>query len=613
MSTLFSFDRSTNSTCRLLLLSLFILLFGFTSLPKESEAQYEAPEWSQKAVWYQIFPERFRNGDTTNDPTAESIGAPDQWKVSPWTGDFYQRSFWEQRIGPKFSDFVRMRRYGGDLQGVIDKLDYLKEIGINAIYLNPVFEARSHHKYDTRAYRHIDRFFGPNPEKDAEIMASEDPADPSTWKWTTADSLFIELLEKAHQRDMKVIIDGVFNHTGREFWAFQDILKNQQDSPYKNWYEIKSFDDPVTPDTNEFDYSGWWGYKGLPELNEEDSNLVQPVKEHIFAITRRWMDPDGDGDPSDGVDGWRLDVVQDVGMPFWDEWHKLVRKINPNAYTTAEVWTEEASKYVGEGPFTAVMNYRFAKAIQQFLIDREISAETFDKKLKEIRESFPDSANHVLQNLIDSHDTPRLSSMIVNPGREYDRNGKPSDGFKVRKPTYQEQKIKKMITLFQFMYIGSPMVYYGTESGMWGADDPHNRKPMVWSDMRYMEEINHPLSQDRPRDNNNFDWNMFVWYKNMGLIHRDNDVFHTGKYQTIEAYGERDVFAFARYKENGDVGLVLVNRTDRVQQIQVRKTDLPIDNWQPQLYNPLNNGVKKIRSKEQIIFKLEPLSSQVWI
>ncbi len=577
------------------------------------QAQHEAPEWSKQAVWYQIFPERFRNGDTTNDPTAESIGAPDNWEITSWTGDWYQRSHWEQRVGPRFQDFVRMRRYGGDLQGVIDKLDYLKEIGVNAIYFNPVFEARSHHKYDARSYRHIDRFFGPNPEKDAEIIASEDPDDPSTWKWTTADSLFLKLLKKAHQKDMHVIIDGVFNHTGREFWAFQDILERQKESPYKDWYDIKSFDDPATADTNEFDYSGWWGYKGLPEFREKDGNLVKPVREHIFRITRRWMDPDGDGDPSDGVDGWRLDVVQDVGMPFWEAWHEHVRSINPEAYTTAEVWSDEAGRYVGEGPFTSVMNYRFAKALQQFLIDREISAAEFDRKLKEIRESFPDSANHVLQNLIDSHDTPRLASMVVNPGREYDRNGQPSDGFNVRRPEYEERELKKMVALFQFMYIGTPMIYYGTEAGMFGADDPHNRKPMVWSDKQYREEINHPLSKKRPRDDNNFKWNMFIWYKNIGLIHQKNEVFHTGRYKTLVADQNRDVFMFARYMKNGDVGLVIVNPTEHAQKIRIHKTDIAVEEWQPQLYNPLTNGVKKIQSQETIIFEIRPRSEQVWI
>ena len=278
---------------------IIVILLLSIGIPGELHAQH-VPYWAKGAVWYQIFPERFNNANTANDPTAERIGAPDNWEITSWTSDWYQRTEWEQRMGPQFRDFVFTRRYGGDLQGVIDKLDYLDDLGITAIYFNPVFDAVTLHKYDASMYRHIDRFFGPDPEGDTAIMQQEDPADPSTWQWTSADSLFLQLIEKAHAQNIKIVIDGVFNHTGHDFWAFRELKEKQQQARTKNWYDVISFDDPATPDTSEFDFHGWWGYKGLPEFKEVDGNLVEPVKEHIFAISRRWMDPNGDGDPSDG-------------------------------------------------------------------------------------------------------------------------------------------------------------------------------------------------------------------------------------------------------------------------------------------------------------------------
>jgi len=170
------------------------------------------------------------------------------------------------------------RRYGGDIQGIIDKLDYLKDLGISAIYLNPVFHAPSLHKYDAACYNHIDPYFGPDPEADLRIMADEDPADSKTWKWTSADKLFLSLLEKAHPRNMHIIIDGVFNHTGINFWVFKDLKKMGKASKFKDWYTVTSWDDPNTEE-NEFDYLGWIGVKDLPELKEDENGLIKPVKE----------------------------------------------------------------------------------------------------------------------------------------------------------------------------------------------------------------------------------------------------------------------------------------------------------------------------------------------
>lgn len=534
----------------------------------QNPGAYKAPEWAKHVIWYQIFPERFRNGDPGNDPTRERINGPEGWELSPWTGDWYKQSDWEKSMGESFRKGVFHRRYGGDLQGIIDKLDYLKELGVGGLYINPVFDAVSLHKYDASYYHHIDRFFGPDPEGDAAIMEQEDPADPSTWQWTSADRLYLKLIEEVHRRDMYIIMDGVFNHTGTDFWAFRDLKENQQDSRYHDWYDVISFDGNGSEESV-FDYHSWWGFKSLPELKEVEGNLVKPVRDHIFAVTRRWMDPDGDGDPSDGIDGWRLDVPEEVGMPFWIEWNALVREINPDAYTVGEIWNDKAREFVGGEMFSAVMNYQFTKNVLDFMINRSLPAVDFLSRLRHVRQSFPREANYVMQNLMDSHDTPRVASMVVNPGREFDQDGKPEEGFDVRKPNEAERKVQKLIALFQYTYVGAPMIYYGTEAGMWGADDPDDRKPMVWEEFDYEPEATHPLGEMRPADENSFDRDLFDWYRKLGDIRNEHLVFRTGEFEQLLVDSGRESFAFARFLSPGRFAVVAFNRSDHEQELHI--------------------------------------------
>lgn len=541
---------------------LLILLLGI--LP---------PEWARHAVWYQIFPERFHNADPSNDPTRERIGAPEGWAVTPWTSDWYSRADWEQKRGPRFRDFVTTRRYGGDLQGVIDKLDYLKGMGVTALYLNPIFDAVSLHKYDASSYHHIDRHFGPDPMGDAAIMAAEDPTDPSTWQWTSADRLFLELLRQAKARGMRVVIDGVFNHTGRDFWAFRDLLARQRHSPYKDWYEGVVFDSTLR---DGFDYKGWWGYKGLPELKEEHGTLIPPVRDHIFAITRRWMDPDGDGDPSDGIDGWRLDVAEDVGIKFWREWHALVRSVNPQALTIAEIWTDKARDYIAPDLFDVVMNYRFAYAAHEFFITRTRDAASLAGRIDTLHRDFPMDVNLAMQNLYDSHDTERLASMVVNRDHAYKQGSKienPTDTYQVRKPVTAEWDLVKLMAFYQFTSLGAPMVYYGTETGMWGADDPDDRKPMIWPEFTYDDEVNHPFGRSRPRDTVAFHADLHAWYSQLGAMRRELEPLRTGVH--IPLYAEGDVIAFERRSDTGRVTIV-INRGETEARIRIGGRDLVV-------------------------------------
>jgi|AntRauTorckE6833_2_1112554.scaffolds.fasta_scaffold00035_57 glycosidase len=547
------------------LIVILLLSISFLSCSESKSSNqpnnFVAPEWAEGVVWYQIFTERFRDGDPTNQPNKERARGPERWNPTEWTQDWYERDEWEKEASDDFYAVVRERRYGGDLQGVIDKLDYLKDLGVGAIYFNPVFDAQSMHKYDATYYHHIDRNFGPDPERDVEQFEAEDPGNPDTWKWTSADSLFLELIEEAHDRDMKVVIDGVWNHTGTEFWAFQDLVENQQDSKYKDWYIVTEFDDPATPDTNEFDYEGWWGFKGLPVFREENGTLIKPIREHIFAVTRRWMDPNGDGDPSDGIDGWRLDVAEEVGKEFWREWQELVREINPEAITVAEIWTDKAKEFISADMFTSVMNYRFAYAAKDFLIDDKIDTEEFVTRLEKVERDYPEGAGHVLQNLMDSHDTARLASFTVNPGIEYEGESHPRDGFKVRKPNEAERRIQKLVALFQMTWKGAPMIYYGTESGMWGADDPDDRKPMVWEDLDYEPESHHPFGEDRPEDDNNFDEDLFEFYQKLGYLRNTEPALKFGTAEFLEHNPAEKWVVFERTFKGEQIWVIL-NRSE---------------------------------------------------
>ena len=541
---------------RISLIGIIILL-----LSPFSVSWAQAPEWSKGLVWYQIFPERFRNGDLTNEPNKERAKGPEGWSLSSWTSDWYARTHWEQQETPNFYDIVRERRYGGDLQGVIDQLDYLQGLGIGGIYFNPVFDAQSMHKYDATYYHHIDRNFGPNPTADITQFASENPADPSTWAWSSADSLFLQLIQQAHQRGIKVIIDGVFNHTGTEFWAFQHLLEHQEDSPYKHWYSVLSFDDPSTSE-NEFDYEGWWGFKGLPVFKETGGNLSSGAKKHIFEITKRWMDPNGDGDPSDGVDGWRLDVASEVGKPFWKEWHALVRSINPEAFTVAEIWDEKGLEYVGDTLFSSVMNYPFAYASKGFFIDETIDAYELTNRLADLQRSYGPGYEHSLQNLFDSHDTPRVATQIRNPGSPYNPDAYPKQGYKVGAPTNKELQKLSLMAVFQLSWPGAPMIYYGTETGMWGADDPDDRKPMIWSDMQYEAEKNHPYGWERGVDSVGFNADLFEHYSGLVQLRMSSEALRKGELSVLET-DKSTVLAYERIAEK-DAVLVIINHQDNV-------------------------------------------------
>ena len=523
----------------------------------------QSPDWAKDAIWYQIFPERFCNGDETNDQTVESLRGtwpyetPKNWSVSPWTSDCYELQNWEAENKRGFYYNAQLRRYGGDIQGIIDKLDYLENLGITAIYLNPIFESPSAHKYGCASYHHIDKHFGPNPASDVQMVLHENPNEPSSWQWTSADLLFLELVEKVHQRGMKIIIDGVFNHTGIPFWALEDVRKNGENSEFSDWFTIKSYDNPAT-ETDEFSYECWFGIADLPELREDENGLIAPIKSHIFEAVKRWMDPNGDGNPDDGIDGWRLDVADMVERKFWSDFRDFTKSINPECYLVGEVWWKDymkniqhnAAHWLGNDGFDAVMNYRFGDAVFKFFNDekKQISAKKFDKMLKKIKTDYGTERLFFLQNMLDSHDLERLASTVVNPDRWMDHasNLQYDPQFKTRKPNEFELQKQKLILAFQFTFLGAPFIYYGDEIGMWGADDPDCRKPMIWTELNYADEKMLPSGKMKIAEKVAVNAELLEFYQSLIQLRKDFISLRRGSYQTILADNKTKLFAFER-------------------------------------------------------------------
>jgi cyclomaltodextrinase len=540
------------------------------------------PAWARHAVWYQILPERFANGDPSNDPTIASLqggrlapGADEQWRTSRWTSDWYALQPWETVGGKDRWMAMHDRRYGGDLAGILQRLPYLKNLGINAIYLNPVFDAPSHHKYDGATLHHIDPHFGPDPQGDRALMATETPDDPRTWTWTAADLLMLRLIDEAHAHGMRIIFDGVFNHVGVNHWAFRDLVAKQQDSRFADWFTVHQWrdDDAGKP----FVYEAWRGYDTLPELRKVGDHLAPGPREYIYAATRRWLAPNGD--VARGIDGWRLDVAPWVPHGFWKDWRALVKAINPEAYLVAENIRDVAFNvpYLEGDEFDAVMNYNFAFACDEFFFrdTTRISTTRFDTLLRELRDAYPACVAAVQQNLFGSHDTARLASHAVNRDRldyrAFDETYHPRDSraplFDTRKPNAHERRLHLLFALFQMTYLGAPVIFYGDEAGLWGANDPCCRKPMLWPALHYDDEATSP--DGAPRESPAqvaFDTALHDAYRSLIALRHAVPALRTGSVTTLLADDARQVLVHLR-GDGPDGALVAINRSEQMQEV----------------------------------------------
>jgi glycosidase len=308
-----------------------------------NKQEFNAPGWVADAIFYQIFPDRFFNGDKSNDPSGLA-----EWGDQPTRDNFF----------------------GGDLEGILLKLDYLKNLGVNAIYLNPIFQARTNHRYDTSDYFKVDPYLGDN-------------------------KLLKTLVDQVHQRDMFIIFDGVFNHCGDGFGPFQDVLKNGANSEYADWFLVRSF--PLSKDP--LNYLTCGGCTYLPKLN----HAHRPVQEFILKVARFWLE-------ETNMDGWRLDVPFKVPLDFWRKFRQVVKTVNPQAYLLGEVW-REATPWITGDSFDGVTNYRLRDLIFDYVLTNVLDGEDFGFELQSLLSAHGPAAQSML-NLLDSHDTPRLLTTL---------------------------------------------------------------------------------------------------------------------------------------------------------------------------------------------------------
>ncbi len=464
------------------------------------DESFRTPDWAKGMVWYQVFPERFRDGNPLNNPQSWDLTLVDWDQPFAETGiEEIERAWNRARVAPTQFGYqtnrrggsqpnvVYARRYGGDLQGVYEQLESLKAMGFTGIYLCPVFQSRSLHKYDADDHRHIDPTLGnpasyddPGPGHTG-LGPDEDPFDESSWAWTPADRWFVDVfLPKAKSLGLRVVLDGVWNHVGLDHFAFNHVREHGEDSPYADWFQVV-FDD----DGRLIGWQGWSRVNGsLPEFKHIGEDLASGPKAHVMAVTRRWMDPNGDGDPSDGIDGWRLDVAAEIGVDFWRDWRAQVKSLNPDALIVAEIWHDAAEMLGGEA-FDAQMNYPFAYPVADWLStgteDVLGDAGVLAGRLSRVFYHGPE-IDLAQYNLMTSHDTERLASMMHNSWpRGYDNES--SRWFE----RYDASRIdatarQRALAAFAVM-VGSPgavMVYNGDEYAIAGADDPDNRRPLQW-------------------------------------------------------------------------------------------------------------------------------------
>jgi cyclomaltodextrinase / maltogenic alpha-amylase / neopullulanase len=545
----------------------------------KGETAWFTPDWARDVVWYQIFPERFRNGAPQSNPRLEDCTdrAVPGWAVCEWGRDWYRPTPWEEAGSLKHGIFER--RYGGDLVGVREKLDYLQELGVTGLYLNPVFKAQSLHKYDGASFHHIDPTFGPDRDGDLRRLAeAEETEDPATWIWTAADRYFLELVREVHDRGMRVILDGVFNHTGRDFFAFQDLLRHGRDSRYADWFLIDRWNKDGS-----FEYAGWFNHKQLPEFNRTKHNLVAPVRQYIFDATQRWMDPDQDGDRRKGVDGWRLDVAFCVPHGFWRDWRSWVKSLNPEAYLTAEI-IAMAKEYLRGDEFDAVMNYMWMYPVASYFAPAKhpMSTTQFKRRLDRVRRAYPPAATAVLQNLLDSHDVGRFVSMMENAELKaveweayfHRARVKDNPSFITTRPGPAAWAALQQATIFQMCYPGAPMIYYGNEVGLWGANDPDNRQPMLWDDVAYEDET-HTFAGTVPAQPRQPDRALFAFFRRAIAMRQRHAALRRGSFHWLRS-GRQRVIGFERVYDGETVRVWLSTRDEPV---HVRQEGAAVDLW----------------------------------
>ncbi|HEY3780948.1 MAG TPA: alpha amylase N-terminal ig-like domain-containing protein [Fimbriimonadaceae bacterium] len=395
-----------------------------------------AVPWVENSVFYQIFPDRFFDGDPSNNgPNAQP------WGTKP-TGD---------------------NRMGGDLKGITAKMGYLHGLGISALYLNPIFVSGSNHGYNTYDYHTVDPRFGTNDD-------------------------LKDLVKNAHLNGIKVILDGVFNHSGTKFFAFQDLLKNQEASKYKDWFFVLK--SPVKVGARPRTYQTFADVQSMPKLNTDNPELAT----YLEDVGTRWI-------KFADIDGWRLDAADEVSQAFWRKYRKAIKTAKPDAFIMGEEWGD-AHEWLQGDEHDSVMNYPWRKAVLDFFSIDDQTPAAFESELQKVRDLYSPVLVNSMFNLLGSHDTERVATILKpHPGR------------------------LAQAVVFQFTYPGTPSVYYGDEIGMEGGKDPDDRRCMIWDESK---------------------WNtsLLSLYKQLIALRNASAALRQGRYQMVGA--PPNVFAFKR-------------------------------------------------------------------
>ena len=525
---------------------------------------FSTPDWAKGAVMYQIFTDRFYNGDKSNDVETNEYY---------YIGDYSQRvTNWD-----KYPANMGVREfYGGDLQGVMDKLDYLQDLGVEVVYFNPLFVSPSNHKYDIQDYDYIDPHYGKIVDDGGEVLPNgvTDNSQATKYKKRTtgfknleaSNELFIKLVEELHRRGMKVILDGVFNHCGsfNKWMDRERIYEGEEDyepgayvsadSPYRSYFRF--FKEGPENWPYNANYDGWWGHDTLPKLNYEDSVKLE---NYILYIGRKWVSPPYN------VDGWRLDVAADLGRSneynheFWQKFRRAVKDANPNALILAEHYGDPSDWLKGD-EWDTVMNYdAFMEPVTWFLTGLEKHSDEAREELLGNIDNFIGSMAHHMSNML----TPSLQ-VAMNELSNHDHSrfltrtnhmvGRVEHLGPEAANEYVNKAVMREAVVMQMTWVGAPTVYYGDEAGVCGFTDPDNRRTYPWG---------------------HEDQELIAFHKEAIRIHKEHPALKTGSLKILG--GEENILSYARFKGHDRIIVVINNRSERAEvKVPVWEAEIPI-------------------------------------
>lgn len=525
---------------------------------------FSTPDWAKGAVMYQIFTDRFYNGDKSNDVETNEYY---------YIGDYSQRvTNWD-----KYPANMGVREfYGGDLQGVRDKLDYLQDLGVEVVYFNPLFVSPSNHKYDIQDYDYIDPHYGKIVDDGGEVLPNgvTDNSQATKYKKRTtglknleaSNELFIKLVEELHRRGMKVILDGVFNHCGsfNKWMDRERIYEGEEDyepgayvsadSPYRSYFRFFKEGPENWPYNGNYD--GWWGHDTLPKLNYEDSVKLE---NYILYIGRKWVSPPYN------VDGWRLDVAADLGRSneynheFWQKFRRAVKDANPNALILAEHYGDPSDWLKGD-EWDTVMNYdAFMEPVTWFLTGMEKHSDEAREELLGNIDNFIGSMAHHMSNML----TPSLQ-VAMNELSNHDHSrfltrtnhmvGRVEHLGPEAANEYVNKAVMREAVVMQMTWVGAPTVYYGDEAGVCGFTDPDNRRTYPWG---------------------HEDQELIAFHKEAIRIHKEHPALKNGSLKILG--GEENILSYARFKGHDRIIVVINNRSERAEvKVPVWEAEIPI-------------------------------------